>query len=839
MAIKKIHSNILLFLIFLLSGLNVYSQQVILKVNNQSLNSVLIDLREKYLLELSFNDRHLSQFFLTADTIFPDPETGIINLVKRFPLTVSMNGDVFVISALPSQEKGIKYIVEGQILDISSKKSLPFAYISFRGNWMESDITGRFYCQTYDPPPYDLKISYLGYYVLDTIVYPGTGMVFDLMPENITIGEVFISEKKVLKSIRSGNNAGEVNINHHVADFLPGNGDNSVFNLLRLQPGICAAGELANDLLIWGSYQGQSMVLFDGFPIFGIKNYNENISSVNPFLVQDIRILKGGFGPEYGGKVGGIIDITGVEGAKDMPDIKFSLNNLTMNGFLSVPLFGKTSFTMAGRLTYRDLYNPGSTTIFAAKRANTAFAGKKSNLTVYPDYFFSDINLKLNGETRSGDNWHINYFTGSDDFSYNAGAETLTLKIVNDAEEKNIQEAGSLAYSKRWQGGNVTRLTTTYSKLYNERSENIEVKRRNGDTLLYVDDHLTTSVNETDIRLDHTLPVSENNLAEFGVAMTIDKVTFNEDTSGIAIPGDLSRTSVFGSYITDHINIGERILLKPGLRADYSFRIRKFFIQPRISLTVNLTDELSLKASAGRYAQYMVLNPVLDWAGNLRYKWTVCNNEKISVVASDHFVAGISWSTGGFEISAEGYVKSMDGLTRFLNLRKDRRVFQGTGRSKGADFFIRKDIRGSTIWASWSVGRTEEYFPYFLDGEYRRAPHDQLHEFKIAGIVDLEPFHISGNFVHGSGFRLPLVSTANAVSTEKPYDRFDISAVYRFEQDKYLFDAGISVLNVFNTENIKYSNFTLIPLAGSNPFSIHAEAVPRMLTLFINFSFGE
>lgn len=828
-----------LTVVLLLCSLHAYSQQVIVNAGNKPLNEVLIDLREKYHLELSFNDRQLSEYYSTTDSVFPDPESAIRSLLSGLPLTVSKNGDVFVISPLHGMGKNIKYIVEGRVTDISSKKSLPYSYISFRGTWMEADVTGRFFCQTYEPPPYDLKISYLGYYVLDTVVNPGSGLVFELMPADFPISEVIISEKKVLKSIQGGNNAGEVSINHHIANFLPGNGDNSVFNLLRLQPGIAAAGELANDLLIWGSYQGQSRVLFDGLPLFGIKNYNENISTVNPFLVQDIRVLKGGYGPQYGGKVGGIVDITGVEGAKDSPDIKFSLNNLTMNGFLSVPLAGKTSFTMAGRLTYRDLYDPTSTTLFAAKRNNTSVAGRRSSLTVYPDYFFRDINLKLNGETRGGNNWHINYFTGRDDFSYNAGADALTLNIVNDSEEKNIQEAGSFAFNKRWRDGNVTRITTTYSQLYNERSDFIEVKRRNGENLLQIDDQLETSVSEGDIRIDHTLPISENNFAEFGLNMTMDRVSSKEDTSGVSLPHHINSTSVIGSYITDNFNVVERLVIKPGLRADYSLKIREFFIQPRISITYNLTDHLRLKASAGRYNQYMVLNPVFSWAGNLRYRWTICDDEKISVAASDHLVAGISYTNNGFEISAEGYLKSIDGLTRFLNLRNERRVFHGSGRTKGADFFIRKDIRGSTFWASWSVGRTEEYFPYFQADEYRRAPHDQLHEFKIAGIVNLDPFHISGNYVHGSGFKLPFITTANTVPTEKPYDRFDVSATYRFKRDKYFFDAGLSVLNVFNTENIKYSNYTLIPLSGSNPFSIHAEAVPRTLTLFINFEFGE
>ena len=815
-----------------------YSQQVEIRVKNKPLNSVLIELRETYRLEMSFNDRQLSRYYATADTVFADPETAIGNLLKGFPLTLSRIGDVFVISPLPVTGVVNKYFVDGLVRDISSKKSLPHSYVSFRGKLMETDLTGRFFCQTDEPPPYDLRISYLGYYVLDTIINPGSGIIFDLMPAEYPIGEVIVAGKKVLKSIQGGSNAGEMSINHHIAGFLPGNGDNSVFNLLRLQPGICAAGELAGDLIIWGSYEGQSRVLFDGFPIFGLKNFNENISAVNPFLVQDIRVFKGGFGPQYGGKVGGIVDITGIEGARDSPDIKFSLNNLTMNGFLSVPLGGKTSFIMAGRLTYRDLYESTTTSLFASSGKNRPIRAKRSSLTVFPEYFFRDINLKFNGETRKGDSWHINYFTGADNFAYGAEAEALIRTISNDAEEKNIQDAASFAYNKRWGGGNITRITTTWSQLYNERYDHIEVKRRLGDTLLFIDDNLSTSVREADIRIDHILPLSEYNLAEFGIGITSDKLTFTEDTSGVALPPELSSSVLLGSYISDNIHIGERFLLKPGLRADYYIKTGQLFIQPRIAITFDLTQHLRLKTSAGRYNQFMVLSPVFDGIGNLRYRWTISDNDKIPVISSNHLVTGITWTGGGFEISAEGYLKSTSGLARFLNLKQERRVFHGTGRSKGADLFVRKDIRGSTIWASWSVGRTDEHFSYFGDEEFRRAPHDQLHEFKIAGILNLEPFHLSSSYVHGSGLNLTFLPT-DGVSTEKPYDRLDVSAVYRFKRNKYIFDAGVSLLNVLNTENIKYSNFTLIPVSGSNPFSIHAEAVPRTLTVFINFIFGE
>ena len=134
------------------------------------------------------------------------------------------------------------------------------------------------------------------------------------------------------------------------------------------------------------------------------------------------------------------------------------------------------------------------------------------------------------------------------------------------------------------------------------------------------------------------------------------------------------------------------------------------------------------------------------------------------------------------------------------------------------------------------MSKTEEAFPYFTDDEYRRALHDQRHELKLAAILNLRPAYISANYVYGSGFPDP--GTLDAVQTDNyDYNRLDLALVFKFSRTNYKFDAGLSLLNVFNTENIKYSNFVRIPSDETETIDLHAEAVPRTLTLFLNLSF--
>ena len=116
-----------------------------------------------------------------------------------------------------------------------------------------------------------VTVSYLGYYILDTVVQISKNLCFGLIPSSIGLKEIVISGKKIEKSYQIGEQPGLIKLNHKISHFLPGYGDNSIFNLIRLMPGILASGEQTSELIIWGGYAGQSEVKFDGFTVFGLK----------------------------------------------------------------------------------------------------------------------------------------------------------------------------------------------------------------------------------------------------------------------------------------------------------------------------------------------------------------------------------------------------------------------------------------------------------------------------------------------------------------------------------------------------------------------------------------
>ncbi len=67
---------ILLSLVFAIRLVS-YSQEIKVNAKQQSLNHVLIDLRDRYDVQFSFNDQLLSTVIITTERIFPKIEDAI------------------------------------------------------------------------------------------------------------------------------------------------------------------------------------------------------------------------------------------------------------------------------------------------------------------------------------------------------------------------------------------------------------------------------------------------------------------------------------------------------------------------------------------------------------------------------------------------------------------------------------------------------------------------------------------------------------------------------------------------------------------------------------------
>ncbi|MFT5750085.1 MAG: hypothetical protein ACI93S_001358, partial [Ancylomarina sp.] len=255
----KLKIVILLALVFAIKLVS-YSQEIKVNAKRQSLNHVLIDLRDRYGVQFSFNDKLLSTVIITTERTFAKVEEAIIFLLKKTSFKYQYTDGVFLIYPHNRKEK---YHLRGNLYDLETKESLPYSHLAINDMPQVSDMSGGFSFTSEESADMHLQASHLGYFILDTVLDPNENHKLYLHPALLNLPEVLVSDKIVQNFIKQGNEVGSVSLNHKIVNFLPGNGDNSVFELLRMQPGIAASNEQTDRVIIWGSYDGETQVLFD------------------------------------------------------------------------------------------------------------------------------------------------------------------------------------------------------------------------------------------------------------------------------------------------------------------------------------------------------------------------------------------------------------------------------------------------------------------------------------------------------------------------------------------------------------------------------------------------
>jgi hypothetical protein len=865
--IRKIWISLFLTIITIIA----FSQSANIKIDvkSQPLSEVLVTLRNKYDFQFSFNDNQLSKYKVTVSETFQTKEDALNFLLKGLPFELKKSGDVFIIIPQKSETTKAEKRTEkrkeaakiaGQILEAESFEPLPFSQISINNHQMVTDVMGNFNYTATTDSSFHLRISNLGYYIYDTIIHAGINRQFLLTPFSEKIPEITVRSNPIDKATLTGERPGKIKLNHNISHYLPGQGDNSVFNLIRLMPGIIASGELSGDLLVWGSYEGQSQVTFDEFTLFGLKNYNDNINVVNPLIVKNIEIYKGGFDAKYGNRVGGLINISAKNGNLQKPVFTFNINQTTINGLLEIPLFKKSSSLMvAYRQTYYNLYDSTDFNIYDPIRSKNKKNSKFSqfDVDVYPSHYsFRDLNLKYTFNFKRGDIFYFSLYGGRDKFSLTADTEIIRkialkldtpfqLTLLNN--EFNQQRGGSVYYGKKWGNMNNSVLTVTHSMYTKTMTDELETEnKRTGKINNKVKASLENMALENSIRNENTITFMNGNQLETGGGLYLNETSITNLNKGLLDSVLIDTTNTFQNsrlylYLQETMQPFGNLEIKTGFRLNYLGPTKKIYFEPRLSASYKFGKNIKLNAAWGLYDQFIYKIGNVDKEQNYTYLW-ITASEKIPVLKASHLVGGISFLKNDFTVSVEGYYKRTRNLTRRVyetrftgsRLVNEFTSYMGDAKSFGLDVFLKKDFGRHSVWASYSLSKALERIaiPGNKLPEYTLAPHDQRHEFKIAGICNIKRFYFSANYVYGSGMQI--LKDVFTDGEDVSYSRFDVATTYHFAPWGKNTEIGFSILNLFDTQNLKYANLKKIRISQETGFStIYTDAVPFTPTLFL------
>ena len=210
-----------------------------------------------------------------------------------------------VLFLLPLSVLGQQASVNGYITDASSGETLISANIALLENnrGTSSNTLGYYTITNVAPGTYTIACSYVGYkpYRKEITLNADEPLRLDikLEPNVVTTEEVVVTstrEEEKLKDI------GSAQVDTELIKSLPAVFEADVFRSIQLLPGVKAASDFSSGLYIRGGGPDQTLILLDRNTVYNPSHFFGFFSTFNPDAIKDVRLYKGGYPAEYGGR---------------------------------------------------------------------------------------------------------------------------------------------------------------------------------------------------------------------------------------------------------------------------------------------------------------------------------------------------------------------------------------------------------------------------------------------------------------------------------------------------------------------------------------------------------
>lgn len=746
-----------------------------------------------------------------------------------------------------SAEKG--YTISGNVIDKTTREPLTAAVISVWNNkiYTTSDSKGNFVLPALPGGIYRIKVNLLGYKEFLSyeimLSLKGEYVSIELEEESLKLNEITIKPKadpfkRVKESPLSQKSIGIQEIERN-----PGS-NRDISKVLNSLPGVAnvtGSGE-RNDLLVRGGAPSENKFYVDGIEIPTINHFSTQGSSggvigiIDANFIREADFYAGSFPVNKANTLSSVLDIKLRDGDPIKNRYRFTVGaseaGISANGHLT----DKTSFLFSARTSYLQ------------------FLFKALKLPFLPT--FSDAQFKI--KTRF-DNKHELTIIGL------GAIDNMSLNEETGGIEENeyilsylpviTQDVFTIgALYRYYDKMGYTNIVLSHSYLKNKNTKYLGNDESSEDnlTLLY-----SSVESETKLRAEKIMNMNEFRIiAGLGIESptysnsTYQKI-FNDNPVTINYNTELNllKYSLFasGNYTTANNKFSTTF----AIRADgnnFSDEMNNLLktLSPRLSASYNITKELSISASLGRYYQ---LPPYTSMGYN--YPSGNAVNRDLKYIGADHFVSGIEYKPGqNIQFTLEGFYKKYFNMPMSVSdnipllgkgtvygiVGNEDAVSTLKGKSYGVEFSSRVFVSDkfnligtSTLFKSqyqspdnsnWISQTWDNGFLLSLSAGYKLPANYFVGiKYRYAGGTPYTPYDVTKSSLvqawNASG--RPYYDYTQYNSLKLPaFNQLDLRVDKEFYRDRMVFKIYIDVQNILNN---KYVNPDILLSTGniSNP----------------------
>ncbi|MDX1636829.1 MAG: TonB-dependent receptor [Balneolaceae bacterium] len=724
--------------------------------------------------------------------------------------------------------------INGYITDSETGETLIAANVALEGTrkGTSTNTSGYYTITDIAPGEYRLVVSYIGYrsYSEKITLEPGASLRRDikLIPEGLQLEEIVVEsevEKEEQKDI------GVAQVQTELIKQVPSVFEADVFRSVQLLPGVKAASDFSSGLYIRGGSPDQTLILLDRTTVYNPTHFFGFFSTFNPDAVKDVRLYKGGYPAEYGGRLGSVLTIYNKDG-----------NRNEFAGSASVGL-------LASRFSVEGPYDKGSYMLAVRRSTLEPILAilQQSQDNIPESFYFLDLNGKINYDANPNNKFSLAFYSGTDNLRF-PFAEDASINL----------NYGNQTYSTTWthifSNKVFSNFTVTGSRYFNFPSFNIATtpfKRSN-------------NIYDFSVKGDIEYQPNDRHSISTGFWSGLMTLKIQDRFDGQDTFSNRIQTNYTSLYLQDEWNISDRFEVTAGLRVNGFSEGDYWRLAPRISLEYRPVGQIRLQAAYGRYNQFLTLVSNEAFSG---FDTWLTTDEGVEPSFGDQFVVGAKtqpWE--GYGLDFEMYYRTMEDLFDLNPFVPDvagldyPELFRfGTGYAYGAEVMFERQVGRLTGFLGYTFSVSRRKYPGFntpigqpQESRFFPPKYDRKHDINVVLNYRLSRrWQASAvfNYATGQAYTKPVGRTVafDFPTESQPIDALIIGKVNASRLPAYhrldvgftrngsflgLADAQwqLQLINVYSRRNIWFYNFNV----EENP--IEREEV-SMLPILPNISY--
>lgn len=590
---------------------------------------------------------------------------------------------------------------------------------------------------------YTLRVRSLGYKLIEqpiTIGEKDIRLDFELVEENVQGQDVLVEADKLESDTRS---ISTISLPPQIVQQLPSlGGEMDLFRVLQLLPGVKAASEISSGLYVRGGSPDQNLNLLDGVIVYNPSHLGGFLSTFNSDALQDVRMIKGAFPAEYGGRLSSVLDITMKEGTKEKISGSGGIGLITSRLTLEGPISENSTFMLSGRRMYLD-------GIVAIAKAFSPDAPEE-----IPNYYFYDLKGKTNYSLGDNDKFYLSGYFGRDVFTFPLSEDNTTNTDIS---------WGNNTANLRWTHIYSPQLFTNFSAIYTKYDFTALVEEtdsnRGGENFKSV-----TGITDLMLRGEAQYFPNENHTFKGGLEVTnhrfradataeIDEFFRLDQTPTIHHSFDIAL------YAQDEWKWGAHLSGNTGARLYWFEKGNYFRVEPRLAFAYAFNDDIKAKAafSMGNQFLHMVVRNDIALPTDVWFPSTE------SVLPGEAMQGVLGLETYLFDkeylVTAEVYYKKMQNLYEYkdtasfsLSVPLESSFARGSGDAYGLEVFLNKRIGSFTGWLGYTLSWTHRTFEELNRGKQFYPRYDRRHDLSFVLTYRLgETWEFGATWVYGTG----------------------------------------------------------------------------------------